>query len=145
MTKIKVAIATLMLSTAAWAYIPPPEPNDPISEPVSALVWKEVPGSQGIYYANVKGDLLGNGPYEAFVRFPGGRDNPYHRHTQALPTVVLQGTFYAIIDGKTVDYPPGSYYWLPAGLKHFSGCRAGPDCLLFQYQVNRFDLVPVNK
>jgi hypothetical protein len=38
MTKIKVAIATLMLSTAAWAYIPPPEPNDPISEPVSALV-----------------------------------------------------------------------------------------------------------
>ncbi|MDQ0702316.1 hypothetical protein QF043_001108 [Pseudomonas sp. W3I7] len=145
MTKIKVAVATLTLSTAAWAYIPPPEPNDPISEPVSALVWKEVPGSQGIYYANVKGDLLGNGPYEAFVRFPGGRDNPYHRHTQALPTVVLQGTFYAIIDGKTVDYPPGSYYWLPARLEHFSGCRAGPDCLLFQYQVNRFDLVPVNE
>lgn len=144
MKTLKAAIGlTLSLSTSAWAYIPPPQPDVVVSAPVSMLVWKEVPGSGGIFYANLKGDLLGFGPYEAFVRFPAGRNNPDHFHTQTLPTVVLEGTFYAIIDGKTVDYPPGSYYSLPAKLKHFSGCRPGADCLLYQHQAGKFDLVPV--
>ncbi|WP_455826856.1 cupin domain-containing protein [Pseudomonas graminis] len=147
MRKVKATIVlTVLLSTAACSNKPPAPGNDVlISKPASTLVWKEVPDSQGILYANVRGDLLGGGPYEAFVRFPGGRDNPNHTHTQTLPTVVLAGTFYSIIEGKTVLYPAGSYYSLPANLKHFSGCRKGPDCLLFQYQADRFDLVPVER
>lgn len=135
-----VSVFALCVSAAAWAYIPPPPGL--ISLPVSQLSWQELAGSGGIKFANVEGSLTGFGPYEAFVRFPGGRDNPYHIHTHVLPTVVLEGTFYATIDGKTVDYPPGSYYRLPAKREHFSGCRPGPDCLLFQYQDDRFDLVP---
>jgi quercetin dioxygenase-like cupin family protein len=113
---------------------------DVVSYPASVLQWKEVPGSNGIKYANVQGDLLGNGYYEAFVIFPAGRDNPFHTHGKDLPTVVLKGTFYAVVDGKRTEYPAGSYYMLPGNLKHYSGCKAGEDCLLFQWQADHFDL-----
>ncbi|MCY1516406.1 hypothetical protein D9M68_510340 [compost metagenome] len=56
---------------------------------------------------------------------------------------MLSGVFYAIFDdGKKVLYPAGSYYLLPARLPHRSGCELGAYCLLFQYQSDRFDLVP---
>ncbi|MFD9030868.1 cupin domain-containing protein [Streptomyces sp. NPDC059567] len=113
-----------------------------LSFPSPSRTWKELPGSGGVKYANVRGDLAGNGSYEAFVSFPAGKDNPMHVHSQDLPTVVLKGTFYAEIDGKRVEYPTGSYYRLPADNPHLSGCEKGEDCLLFQYQDDHFDLVP---
>lgn len=113
-----------------------------VSYPASQLNWIEIPDTGGIKYANVRGDLAGKGPYEAFVIFPAGKDNPFHYHTQSIPTVVLKGTFYAVVDGKRTEYPAGSFYDLPGKLNHFSGCVAGEDCLLFQYQDDRFDLVP---
>ncbi|MEU9700432.1 cupin domain-containing protein [Streptomyces sp. NPDC047981] len=117
-------------------------PSALLSFPASGLAWKELPGSGGVKYANVRGDLAGSGSYEAFVRFPAGKDNPMHVHSQDLPTVVLKGTFYADIDGKRVQYPAGSYYRLPADKPHLSGCEKGEECLLFQYQDDHFDLVP---
>ncbi|MCR8960090.1 serine hydrolase [Variovorax sp. S2] len=41
----------------------------------------------------MRGSITGNGPYEAFVEFPAGKNNPPHVHTQSLPTVVLSGVF----------------------------------------------------
>lgn len=115
-----------------------------ISVPDSAaLKWQEVADTQGaVSYANVNGDLFGHGPYSAYVKFRKGTDNGLHTHSQTLPTVVLSGTFYAVIDGQRVTYPAGAYYQLPAKLVHESGCTADADCLLFQYQADRFDLVP---
>ncbi|MBK5011798.1 cupin [Pseudomonas sp. S60] len=111
----------------------------------SALAWQAVPNTQGaVSYANVEGDIFGTGPYSAYVRFRKGTDNGLHQHSQALPTVVLHGTFYAVIDGKRSEFPAGSYYKLPADLVHESGCTAAADCLLFQYQADAFDLKPVN-
>lgn len=115
------------------------------SFPAKDLKWVEIAGTGGIKYANVSGDLTGKGPYEAFVIFPAGKANPFHHHTQGLPTVVMKGTFYAVIDGKRTEYPAGSFYRLPARLPHFSGCAAGEDCLLFQYQADNFDLVPLDQ
>ncbi|MBU3028778.1 hypothetical protein [Paracoccus marinaquae] len=60
----------------------------------------ELPNAGGVKYANLRGDLAGKGPYEAFVLFPAGADNPFHYHSQAIPTVVMQGTFYAVIDSS---------------------------------------------
>lgn len=116
-----------------------------ISLPAANLTWIEIPNTGGIKYANLRGNLTGKGPYEAFVRFPAGKDNPFHTHSQNLPTVVLKGTFYAIIDGKRVAYPAGSFYNLPANLPHYSGCAKGEDCLLFQYQADHFDLIPLDQ
>ena len=122
-----------------------PTVTETLSFPSDELDWVELPGSGGVQYANVRGDLAGSGPYEAFVNFPAGADNPFHTHSQDLPTVVLEGTFYAEIDGKRVEYGPGSYYDLPANLEHLSGCTAEKDCILFQYQADHFDLNPVDE
>ncbi|WP_156322422.1 cupin domain-containing protein [Leucobacter musarum] len=121
-----------------------PPVSETLSFPADDLDWVELPGSGGVQYANVRGDLAGSGPYEAFVNFPAGADNPFHTHSKDLPTVVLDGTFYAEIDGERVEYGPGSYYDLPADLEHFSGCTAATDCLLFQYQADHFDLNAVD-
>ncbi|WPU47609.1 cupin domain-containing protein [Halomonas elongata] len=113
-----------------------------VSAATHELNWVELPESGGIKYANVRGDIVGEGPYEAFVLFPAGKDNPFHYHSEAIPTVVIQGTFYAEIDGERTEYPAGSFYDVPGKKDHYSGCLPGMDCLLFQYQEDRFDLVP---
>ena len=140
--KVAMSFATMLpLSSAAFAD-EGPSMNGLISAPAHDLKWVELPKSGGVKYANVRGDLAGKGPYEAFVLFPAGANNPYHYHSVAIPTVVLQGTFYAVVDGKRTEYPAGSFYDLPGKKNHYSGCLSGMDCLLFQYQKDHFDLVP---
>ncbi|WP_209448921.1 cupin domain-containing protein [Rhodococcus qingshengii] len=114
-----------------------------ISLPASTLNWRVLPDTGGVEVADVVGDITGRGSYESFVKFPAGKDNPMHTHSQDLPTVVLSGVFYATIDGHRVEYPAGSFYQLPKDLPHLSGCMVGTDCLLFQYQADHFDVVPV--
>lgn len=147
----RLALATLITLAGSACAANPPAPTtgtDPlVSLPSAQLHWQDVPGTQGaVSYANTQGNILsdGEGFYSAFVRFKAGTDNGLHTHSQTLPTVVLSGTFYARIDGKEVLYPAGSYYSLPANRVHESGCKAGTDCLLFQYQANNFDLVPAS-
>lgn len=115
--------------------------SDAISFPADTLPWTDLPNAGGIKYANVNGSLVGTGPYEAFVIFPAGLANPLHSHTQDLPTVVLRGTFYAEFDGQRTEYPAGSFFSLPANMNHYSGCAPGEDCMLFQYQDDKFDLI----
>lgn len=143
--KATIAMLTVALASAS-AIAASPATDTLISFPAAQLKWQEVPGTGGaVSYANTEGDILsqGKGFYSAFVKFRAGTDNGLHMHSQTLPTAVLAGTFYAVIDGKRTEYPAGSFYKLPAKLVHESGCKAGDDCLLFQYQDNNFDLVPV--
>ena len=147
----RIAIALLLLATAGASFADnnikagKPAIQPLASVPAADLKWRERPGTGGIKVADVRGSITGKGAYDAFVIFPAGKDNPYHLHTQNLPTVVLKGTFYAVIDGKRIEYPAGSFYNLPANMPHYSGCAKGDDCLLFQYQADHFDLVPVEK
>ncbi|MDF9618378.1 cupin [Pseudomonas entomophila] len=133
-----ITLGTLALTAHAHA-------ESLISVPDSAtLKWQDVAGTQGkVSHANVEGDIFGQGPYSAYVKFKKGTDNGLHQHTESLPTLVLKGTFYAVIDGKRTEFPTGAYYKLPSKLVHESGCTVADDCLLFQYQADKFDLVPV--
>jgi quercetin dioxygenase-like cupin family protein len=118
-------------------------PETLVSVPASEMKWRELAGTGGIRVADMRGSVTDGGAYEGFVEFPAGKHNPHHFHTQALPTVVLSGVFYAVFDdGKKVQYPAGSYYYIPAKVPHLSGCEPGPNCVLFQYQRDKFDLVP---
>ena len=142
MQAIQAIIATLSLCTLTLS-VNAAEKAISVTDS-AALKWQDVPNTQGaVSYANVEGDIFGKGPYSAYVKFRKGTDNGLHQHTQVLPTLVLKGTFYAVIDGKRSEYSAGSYYQLPANLVHESGCTAAADCLLFQYQAGAFDLKPV--
>ncbi|QII27217.1 cupin [Stenotrophomonas maltophilia] len=152
---ISLLLAAALAATAAACSSSPSSQSPAIvlddqavSLPAQQLYWQDVPGTGGaVSYANTQGNILGNGSgfYSAFVRFKAGTDNGLHTHSQTLPTVVLSGTFYARIHGKEMLFPAGSFYNLPANKVHESGCKAGDDCLLFQYQANNFDLVPAKQ
>ncbi|QXH36451.1 cupin domain-containing protein [Pseudomonas muyukensis] len=136
--QIVIALGTLALAAHAQAESLISVPNS------AALHWQDVAGTQGkVSYANVEGDIFGQGPYSAYVKFKKGTDNGLHQHSQTLPTLVVKGTFYAVIDGTRTEFPAGAYYKLPAKQVHESGCTSAEDCLLFQYQADKFDLVPV--
>jgi quercetin dioxygenase-like cupin family protein len=146
MTILKNALFGLALAASATSVFAKSEskPEALISLPTAALQWQAVPNTNGaVTYANTEGDIFGKGNYSAFVTFKAGTDNGLHTHSQTLPTVVMKGTFYAVIDKVRTEFPAGSYYKLPANLVHESGCTAAADCLLFQYQADNFDLVPV--
>jgi quercetin dioxygenase-like cupin family protein len=146
MKALKTSLFGLILTASATTVVAQSEtePAALISLPNAALQWQAVPNTNGaVTYANIEGDIFGKGDYSAFVTFKAGTDNGLHTHSQSLPTVVLKGTFYAVIDKVRTEYPAGSYYKLPANLVHESGCTAAADCLLFQYQADNFDLVPV--
>lgn len=156
MKALHLATAGLLLAACASAAVAAVwhEPSPLISLPTDKLTWKAVPGTNNnVIYANAQGDILGNGYYEAFVSFRPGVDNGYHTHTDTLSTVVMTGVFYARIKDKNgklfeTEYPAGSYYQLPAGLEHESGCKMTAKkepCLLFQFQSNHFDLNPVHR
>lgn len=51
--------------------------------------------------------LTGGGPYEAFILFAAGKDNPYHNHSASIPSLIVQGTFYPVVDGQPTEYPTG--------------------------------------
>ncbi|MFC7422144.1 cupin domain-containing protein [Iodobacter arcticus] len=142
-TTLYFVAATIIGGTALAVETQQPIAEKLVSAPVSELKWRELPSTGGIKVADLRGGITDKGAYDAFVIFPAGKDNPYHYHSQNLPTVVLKGTFYAVIDGKRIEYPAGSFYNLPARMPHYSGCTKDADCLLFQYQADHFDLVPV--
>ncbi|MET9609365.1 hypothetical protein ABZZ17_30600 [Streptomyces sp. NPDC006512] len=114
-----------------------------ISFPGPNLKWKELPGTSGlVQYANVRGDVLGDGPYEAFLSVRAGTEHGPRLHSVDLTVVVLGGTYYVVDHGKLTEHPAGSYFHVPAGHPYESGARPGRDCLIFQQQPAGFDLTP---
>ncbi|MCY1412197.1 hypothetical protein D9M71_275960 [compost metagenome] len=120
MKALKTSLFGLILTASATTVVAQSEtePEALISLPNAALQWQAVPNTNGaVTYANTEGDIFGKGDYSAFVTFKAGTDNGLHTHSQSLPTVVLKGTFYAVIDKVRTEYPAGSYYKLPANRK----------------------------
>jgi anti-sigma factor ChrR (cupin superfamily) len=108
----------------------------------SELKWVEAPGVKGVQQAVVWGDAA-KGPHGSFAKFAAGAETPLHTHAAAGRTVVISGTIISTPDGeKPVELGPGSYFSLPAGMKHTTACKAGADCIIFSNWLGAFDLTP---
>ena len=108
-----------------------------------AMKWIDVPESGGAQVANVSGDVM-KGAYSAFAKIPAGQMHPLHTHTSEVKAVVVSGTFLLGPEGgPEKQLAPGSYFVVPGGFKHTSGCAAGAPCLLFQQGSAKFDMKPV--
>jgi quercetin dioxygenase-like cupin family protein len=107
------------------------------------LKWIEVPNAGGAQVANVTGDIF-KGAYAAFAKVPGGQDHPLHTHSSEVMAVVISGTFSVTPEGGVEKkLGPGSYFSIPARVKHTNSCVAGAPCLLFQQGPGKFDMKPV--
>jgi quercetin dioxygenase-like cupin family protein len=99
------------------------------------------PGAKPPMIVPISGDMV-KGAHAVMVKFESGVMNPLHTHSSDLKGVVVQGTFVVGPEGgEPKKLGPGSYYMIPGGWKHTSGCQDGP-CLLFQDSAGKFDLKP---
>ena len=114
------------------------------ADPGGAIEWVDVPDAPpGVQVANVTSDVT-KGAYAAFVKLPAGMMHPLHTHTNEAKAVLISGTFSVTPEGGVEKrLGPGSYFSIPGGQKHLSGCLAGAPCVIFQTGTAKFDMKPV--
>lgn len=100
------------------------------------LKWEQLAGAPpGVMSVKLWGDNT-KGAYGGFTKFPDGFKASLHYHTDATKIVVIKGAY--TYNGK--KYGPGSYVYVPAGLKHESGGVADSESIFFIEQSGKFDL-----
>ena len=106
------------------------------------MKWTDVPNASGVQQATLWGNPE-KGAHGVLNKFQAGTEVPLHTHTADLRSVVLSGTVVIGIEGQSPkELGPGSYLFLPGGLKHTTACKTGEDCLLFTTQPGAFDVKP---
>jgi quercetin dioxygenase-like cupin family protein len=106
------------------------------------IKWTANPALPGMSIAPLWGDPA-KGAYGALKRVAGGTEFGWHRHTNAQKVVAISGTFdFTLEGGQPKELKPGSFVNLPANTKHYTACRAGADCVFFEEQPGKTDLIP---
>ena len=104
------------------------------------LKWADVADLPGAKEAVVWGDPK-KGAYASFNRWPAGTEVPLHWHTHDNRGTVISGTLSISMDGGPAkEVGPGSYLFVPGGVKHATACKAGADCVFYAHQPGIADL-----
>ena len=77
--------------------------------------------------ACVEGDRMIVG----LMRMPAGTGAAAHSHPNEQWIYILEGTFVAEIDGKTVEARPGSLVYIPSNVVHGGKATADGDVVFF--------------
>ena len=75
----------------------------------------------------------------AYAKTPAGAGLPAHWHSFAEYTVLLSGKGTLLLDGKTHQASPGSYFVIPAKVVHQFTCAQGAECLLLTRRAGPAD------
>ena len=103
------------------------------------IKWENLKGAPpGVMTANLWGNNT-KGAYGGLTKFPEGFKAPKHYHTSAMKIVVIKGAY--TYNGK--EYGPGSYVYIPGGVKHESGGVESSESIFFTEQTGKFDIIPV--
>ncbi len=131
MRRRQLAVATVALGIlvpAGWSGAAPEE-GIPTVTP-EQIVWKEMPGYEGVRFAVLAGDPSKPGLYVIRVRFSPGRMTRPHWHPEDRHVIVVSGIWY-IGEGdtfdpeKTIPLKPGTYAKHPAKVHHYDGAKDG--------------------
>ena len=110
--------------------------------PTGDVKWTASPTVKGASMAPLWGDP-NKGAYGALKKVAGGTDLGWHTHSSDQRVVAISGTFdFTIEGGEQKELTPGSYVFVPGGVKHLSKCRAGADCVWFEEQPGKMDMIP---
>jgi quercetin dioxygenase-like cupin family protein len=108
--------------------------------PAADIQWSDSPALPGARIAVLWGDPK-TGAYGSLKSIPAGKVLPSHSHTYEQKVVVVSGSIVLGIEGgHAKELGPGSYAFVPGGLKHTATCVAGADCLYFEEQPGRSDV-----
>jgi len=121
--------------------------KDAVAWATEDMKWMDMDakGAPDVKFVGVTGHM-DKGPYSAFVKLPAGSQHPLHTHTYDVKCIIISGTFlYTPEGGVEKKLGPGSYLFVPAGLRHSSGVADGSDCVLFQEGPGKFDLLPAGE
>ncbi|HUJ26150.1 MAG TPA: cupin domain-containing protein [Myxococcales bacterium] len=84
---------------------------------------------------------LQKGASGAEVKIPAGEKHPLHTHTANVRGVVISGTWIIGPDQASAkEYGPGSFFFTPGGWPHYSACKEGAECVLYQDTNAPFDI-----
>ena len=138
-----VVIATIMLFGATQSTAQKKSKKEVIAKAAEDLKWADIKIAPDVLYAAVTGNME-KGAYSGFVKLPAGSKHPFHTHTNDVSCVIISGTFlYTPEGGVEKKLGPGSYLFIPSGVRHTSGVAEGADCVLFQSGPGKFDLIPI--
>jgi len=111
--------------------------------PAADVKWMESPVMKGLWVAPLWGDPS-KGAYGALKKVPGGTDFGWHTHSNDQKVVAISGAIDLTLEGGSPqELTSGSYVSIPGGTKHHSACKAGADCVFFEQQPGKSDLLPV--
>lgn len=110
--------------------------------PADEVKWTANPAMAGMSIAPLWGDPS-KGAYGALKKVAGGTAFGWHTHTNAQKVVSISGTIeFTLEGGEPKELTAGSYVSLPAKTKHHTVCKAGADCIFFEEQPGKSDLIP---
>jgi quercetin dioxygenase-like cupin family protein len=108
--------------------------------PAAEIKWSEGSAMKGAKLAVLWGDPK-VGAYGALKTIPAGEVLRAHTHTHDQRVIVLAGQVVLTIDGQpSKELGPGSYLFVPGGVKHTAGCKAGAECTYFEEQDGPSDV-----
>jgi anti-sigma factor ChrR (cupin superfamily) len=113
----------------------------------SELRWEPQAPNLPMQVAPLWGDR-DKGAHGLLIKLPGGFVSPLHAHTAAYYMVVISGTMIHQDEsgaGTDKELPSGSYVMQPGKGMHIDRCKAGADCLLFEYQDQKIDIIPATR
>ncbi|HZI65871.1 MAG TPA: cupin domain-containing protein [Thermoanaerobaculia bacterium] len=106
------------------------------------IQWTENAAVKGFWIAPLWGDPS-KGAYGALKKVAGGTELGWHTHTHAQKVVAVSGTIGFTLEGESAkDLTAGSYVYLPAKTKHHTVCKTGADCIFFEEQPGKTDVIP---
>ncbi len=74
-----------------------------------------------------------------YAKFAPGTHFPMHWHSATEYTVVLAGKATLVVDGKTTQIGPGSYFVIPPKAHHSLDCAAGTECVVMTRRAGPTD------
>lgn len=125
----------LALVPQAWGQAPA---GSAVSSP-ETLTWTEI--VPGVSFGGVYGDWSAEA-HGKLVRFAPGLESPVHTHTHAYHGVVISGIVTNPYPGEESPprMGPGTYFHVPAGAPHTTGCVSEEPCLFYTHGDELWDL-----
>lgn len=114
-------------------------PDGAILLEVDDVEWTEI--IPGVDFGAVYGEFTEEG-HAKLVRFEPGLVSPLHTHTNAYHGVVVQGTVTNPYEGEDspVEMGPGTYWYVPGGAAHKTGCVSEEPCLFYTHADEGWDI-----